>query len=103
VRETHLFILKENPFEYISEHGKKDTKLTDLAEDPAYADKLKEMEVLLLDEMRRHNDPYRSLVNEGKWLQGRRLFPGGGSLLGSLLHLIDTWLALHQSPDPSNR
>ena len=65
VRETQLFNLKENPFEYISEHGKKDGKLTDLAEDPAHADKLKEMEALLLAEMRKHNDPYR-LWNQPK-------------------------------------
>jgi choline-sulfatase len=30
-----------------------------LAEDPKYADKLSEMEALLLSEMRRLNDPYR--------------------------------------------
>ena len=65
VRETQLFNLKENPFEYISEHGKKDGKLTDLAEDPAHADKLKEMEALLLGEMRKYNDPYR-LWNQPK-------------------------------------
>ena len=65
MRETQLFNLKENPFEYISEHGQKDGKLTDLAEDPAHADKLKEMEALLLSEMRKHNDPYR-LWNQPK-------------------------------------
>ena len=32
---------------------------TDLAEDPKYADKLAEMEALLLEEMRRQDDPYR--------------------------------------------
>ena len=34
-------------------------KLTDLAEDPAYKNKLAEMEDLLLAEMRRLDDPYR--------------------------------------------
>ena len=32
---------------------------TDLAEDPKHAGKLKEMEALLLSEMRRLNDPWR--------------------------------------------
>ncbi|EMI43931.1 sulfatase-like hydrolase/transferase [Rhodopirellula sp. SWK7] len=50
VRETQLFNLAENPNEFLTE---------DLAEDPAYADKLAEMEALLLDEMRRVDDPYR--------------------------------------------
>lgn len=59
VRETQLFNLKENPNEFIKEHGKNDPKLTNLAGDPAHAAKLKEMEALLLEEMRRLNDPYR--------------------------------------------
>jgi len=59
VRETQLFNLAENPNEFISEHNKEDAKLTDLAEDPAYAGKLAEMEALLLEEMRRLDDPYR--------------------------------------------
>nr|WP_236621457.1 sulfatase-like hydrolase/transferase [Rhodopirellula sallentina] len=50
VRETQLFNLAENPNEFLTE---------DLAEDPAYAEKLAEMEALLLDEMRRVDDPYR--------------------------------------------
>ena len=64
VRETQLFNLEENPFEYLPEHGK-NAKLTDLAESPEHADKLKEMEDLLLAEMRRLNDPYR-LWNQPK-------------------------------------
>lgn len=59
VRETQLFNLAENPNEFLKEHGKNDVKLTNLAEDPAYAEKRKEMEALLLSEMRRLNDPWR--------------------------------------------
>ena len=59
VRETQLFNLKENPHEFLPEHGKNDARLTDLAENPAYADKLAELEALLLSEMRRFDDPYR--------------------------------------------
>jgi arylsulfatase A-like enzyme len=69
VRETQLFNLKENPNEFIAEHHSSSvTSLTgaapapnqiNLADDPAYADKLAEMEALLLSEMRRLNDPWR--------------------------------------------
>ncbi|MEZ6124816.1 MAG: sulfatase-like hydrolase/transferase [Planctomycetaceae bacterium] len=59
VQETQLFNLANNPFEYLSEHGQTDPALRDLAEDPAHADKLAEMEALLLAEMRRLDDPYR--------------------------------------------
>jgi len=59
VRETQLFNLAENPHEFLSEHGKANAALTDLAENPAYAEKLVEMEGLLLSEMRRLDDPYR--------------------------------------------
>ena len=59
VRETQLFNLVENPHEFLPEHGKDDPKLTDLAENPDYADKLAEMQALLLSEMRRLDDPYR--------------------------------------------
>jgi len=59
VRETQLFNLKANPHEYIAEHGKSaDDLLTDLAENPAFADKRKEMEALLQSEMKRLGDPY---------------------------------------------
>lgn len=69
VQETQLFNLAENPNELIAEHHvpatialngntpKKNQR--DLAEDPAYAEKLAEMEALLLSEQRRLNDPYR--------------------------------------------
>ena len=58
VRETQLFNLKENPNEYLQQHGKQNPKLVDLAEDPAHAAKLAEMEALLKDEMVRLHDPY---------------------------------------------
>ncbi|MCG8598939.1 MAG: sulfatase-like hydrolase/transferase [Verrucomicrobiales bacterium] len=69
VQEKQLFNLAENPHEYLAEHQPDGvTKLTkavpeknqvNLANDPKYADKLKEMEALLLSEMRKHDDPYR--------------------------------------------
>lgn len=69
VKETQLFNLKENPHELIQEHhapavikmtgNKPKSNQVDLAEDPKYANKLKEMEALLLSEMQRLDDPYR--------------------------------------------
>jgi choline-sulfatase len=69
VRETQLFNLKENPHEFLAEHHDSAVaSLTgvapsadqrNLADDPRYADKLREMESLLLAEMRRLDDPYR--------------------------------------------
>jgi arylsulfatase A-like enzyme len=69
VKHTQLFNLKENPHEFIREHhdpkvvaktGVKPTKKqVNLAGHPDFTDKLKEMEALLLDEMRRLDDPYR--------------------------------------------
>lgn len=69
VHEKQLFNLAENPSEYLKEHhdpkvieltGIKPTpEQVNLADDPRYADKLKEMEALLLAEMRQHDDPYR--------------------------------------------
>ena len=69
VRETQLFNLKENPNEYLAQnHEPKVKKLTgakpktgqrNLANDPKYAAKLKEMEALLLSEMIRLDDPHR--------------------------------------------
>ena len=69
VRQTQLFNLKDNPDELLKEHQAPNViKLTantpkpnqvNLADDPKYADKLSEMEALLLSEMRRLNDPYR--------------------------------------------
>jgi choline-sulfatase len=69
VQETQLFNLADNPNELIEEHHATEViELTghlpkpaqrDLAEDPKYAEKLKEMKSLLLSEMRRLNDPWR--------------------------------------------
>ena len=58
VRETQLFNLKENPNEFLADHGKKNPKFTNLADDPNHAAKLAEMEALLEAEMIRHHDPY---------------------------------------------
>ena len=59
VRETQLFNLVKNANEYLPEHGKTGEMETNLAYNPKYADKLKEMEILLLEQMEKHNDPYR--------------------------------------------
>ena len=55
VRETQLFNLKENPHEFLGEHGKGQG---DLAENPAYAEKRKEMEALLHEKMKELGDPH---------------------------------------------
>jgi arylsulfatase A-like enzyme len=69
VRETQLFNLKGNPDELIAQHHDPAVialtgvtpaaAQTNLANDPRYAEKLAEMEALLLEEMRRLNDPWR--------------------------------------------
>ena len=59
IRETQLFNLAKNPYEYLPEHGKTGEMETDLAENPKYANKLAEMEALLLEQMIKHDDPYR--------------------------------------------
>lgn len=59
VEETQLFNLAENPDEFLPEHGRTGPMLTNLAKNPAYAAKLKEMQDLLLAEMRRLDDPWR--------------------------------------------
>ena len=69
VRETQLFNLAENPEEYLEQHQdpaviqltgvEPRANQVNLAGDPKYADKLVEMEELLLAEMRRLNDPWR--------------------------------------------
>ncbi len=68
VRETQLFNITENPEELTIEHhdpaviaqtGYTPTAMqVDLAEDPAYADVLAEMEALLVEQMALHNDQY---------------------------------------------
>jgi choline-sulfatase len=69
VHETQLFNLAENPHEFLQEHhDPKVIALTgvtpekhqvNLANDPRHSGKLKEMEALLLAEMRRLDDPWR--------------------------------------------
>lgn len=59
VRETQLFNLAENPNEYLAEHKRSGKMETNLATNPKYADKLAEMETLLLEQMEQHDDPYR--------------------------------------------
>lgn len=59
VRETQLFNLAENPHEYLPEHQRSGAMETNLADDPQYADKLREMENLLQEQMKAHDDPYR--------------------------------------------
>ncbi|WP_372753459.1 sulfatase-like hydrolase/transferase [Labilibaculum sp.] len=59
IHETQLFNLAENPNEYLPEHGKTGEMETNLANNPKYTDKLKEMEALLLEQMVENDDPYR--------------------------------------------
>jgi choline-sulfatase len=69
VQETQLFNLAENPHEFLEQHADSEViELTghtpqknqrNLAGEPRYAEKLAEMEALLLAEMRRLDDPYR--------------------------------------------
>lgn len=69
VQETQLFNLAENPHEFLSQHhgeqvralsGAEPTEMqVNLADDPRFAEKRKEMEALLLSEMKRLDDPYR--------------------------------------------
>jgi len=59
VQETQLFNLAKNPDELIAEHKTNNPDHVNLASDPKHAEKLAEMEELLLNEMRRLDDPYR--------------------------------------------
>lgn len=69
VRQTQLFNLKDNPDELLIEHRDPSVQAltgfqpsanqVNLADDPKYADKLTEMEALLLNEMRLLDDPWR--------------------------------------------
>jgi len=69
VRQTQLFNLKDNPEEILIEHHAPEVvaktgyqpneKQVNLADDPKFAHKRKEMEALLLAEMRRLEDPFR--------------------------------------------
>ena len=68
-KHTQLFNLKENPLEFIKEHHNPDVIASigvkpkkhqiNLADSPKHSSKLKEMESLLLKQMREHDDPYR--------------------------------------------
>ncbi len=69
VNETQLFNLAHNPDELLKEHHVPQVSMLigntpkpnqiNLASDPEYAHKLRDMEQLLLTEMRKHDDPYR--------------------------------------------
>jgi len=59
VRETQLFNLGENPHEYLPEHQQSGEMETNLATNPKYAIKLKEMEELLIKQMQDNDDPYQ--------------------------------------------
>ncbi len=59
IRETQLFNLSKNPNEYLPEHHKSRKLETNLADNPEYADKLAEMEALLLEQMKNNDDPYQ--------------------------------------------
>jgi choline-sulfatase len=69
VRETQLFNLAENPDELLKEHhtpemvaltgNEPEPNQVNLADDPQHADKLQEMESLLLEQMGEYRDPYR--------------------------------------------
>ena len=69
VRETQLFNLKDNPHEFLSQHHNPDVirltgtdpnrKQVNLADDPEFSGKRRELEALLLAEQRRLDDPYR--------------------------------------------
>ena len=68
-RVTQLFNLAENPHEFIEQHHdpavtaltgfKPGPNQTNLSNDPRFAEKLQEMEALLLQKMRLHDDPFR--------------------------------------------
>ncbi len=59
VRRTQLFNLAENPNEFLPDHHRTSPHETDLADDPAFAERRRELEDLLLQEMKRLDDPYR--------------------------------------------
>ncbi len=59
IQETQLFNIKENPNEYLAEHGKRNKMQTNLADDPKYAKIRKHLEELLLEQMERYDDPFR--------------------------------------------
>ena len=69
VRETQLFNLKQNPHELLKEHladnvvaltgNRPGDNQINVAGDPKHAERLAQMEALLLAEMKRLDDPFR--------------------------------------------
>ena len=59
VRQTQLFNVAENPHEFVSQHNRQAPLETNLADDPKFAQKRRELEALLLAEMQRLDDPHR--------------------------------------------
>ncbi|MCA9064398.1 MAG: sulfatase-like hydrolase/transferase, partial [Planctomycetaceae bacterium] len=59
VRQTQLFNLSANPHEFLPEHQRDGDQLTNLADDPRFADKRKELEAELLQQMTELDDPWR--------------------------------------------
>ncbi len=59
VHETQLFNLAKKTNEYLPEHHKSGEMETNLANNPKYTAKLKEMEALLLAQTLANDDPYR--------------------------------------------
>ncbi|MEQ8790987.1 MAG: DUF1080 domain-containing protein [Pirellulaceae bacterium] len=72
VRRTQLFNLAENPHEFLAEHQRKAALETNLADNPKFAQKRREMEALLLSEMQRLDDPYR-LWDQPTWKVGEAI------------------------------
>jgi arylsulfatase A-like enzyme len=87
VRETQLFNLKDNPHEFLAQHhdpavialtgATPEKHQINLAGDPRYAEKLQEMEALLLAEMRRLHDPWRLWNQPDDGLTPPETTPGG--------------------------
>jgi arylsulfatase A-like enzyme len=87
VRETQLFNLKDNPHEFLAQHhdpavialtgATPEKHQINLAGDPRYAEKLQEMEALLLAEMRRLHDPWRLWNQPDDGLTPPEPTPGG--------------------------
>ncbi len=59
VRRTQLFNLAENPNEFLLEHHRAKPLETNLADAPEYAERRRELEMFLLREMERLDDPFR--------------------------------------------
>jgi arylsulfatase A-like enzyme len=69
VRKTQLFNLRDNPYELLEEHHVEvvaaltgnipEKHQKSLADDPRYQDKRKELEILLIKEMERLDDPHK--------------------------------------------